>query len=92
LISQYSLAFLFGETMSEAKKTGSSHYKAMKLEPWDVIDEWPIEQQIGYHRGNILKYTMRMGTKDEAIKEITKARHYADKLLEVLHKQNQTDY
>jgi Protein of unknwon function (DUF3310) len=74
--------------MSDAKQTGSSHYKSMLLEPWDVIDTWPIEQQIGYHRGNILKYTMRMGTKDDAVKEITKAQHYCAKLLEVLRKQN----
>lgn len=69
-----------------ANKDGASHYKSMDIEPWDIIDTWPIEQQIGYHRGNILKYTMRMGTKDERLKEAKKAKHYAEKLAEVLEK------
>jgi len=63
---------------------GGSHYREMNVQPWDVIDTWPREQRIGFHRGNALKYLMRMGTKDEQIKEIRKARHYLDKLLEVL--------
>lgn len=65
---------------------GGAHYKQMAIEPWDVIDTWPPEQQIGYHRGNVLKYTMRMGSKDERLKEAKKIRHYADKLIEVLEK------
>ena len=44
-------------------QVGGTHYKDMGVEPWDVIDTWPIEQQIGYYRGNVLKYTMRMGRK-----------------------------
>jgi len=66
------------------KQVGGQHYKKMGVEPWDVVDTWPIEQQIGYYRGGALKYIMRMGTKDEQIQEIGKARHYMDKLIEVL--------
>lgn len=65
----------------------STHYKGMDVEPWDVVDTWPIEQQIGYHRGNLLKYTMRMGSKDERLKEAKKIRHYADKLIEALERE-----
>jgi len=65
---------------------GSKHYKDMTIEPWDVLDTWPIEQQLGYHRGNILKYTMRMGSKDERLKEAKKIKHYAEKLVEVLER------
>lgn len=65
---------------------GGAHYKSLPIEPWDIIDTWPINQQIGYHRGNILKYTMRLGIKDEELKEAKKIRHYADKLIEVLEK------
>jgi hypothetical protein len=46
---------------------------------------------VGYHRGNILKYTMRMGSKDERIKEAKKIRHYAEKLIEVLEKKYGTN-
>ena len=72
--------------MSQARTTqvGGTHYKDMNVQPWDVVDTWPIEQQIGFYRGNVLKYTMRMGTKDESLKEIQKASHYLLKLIEVM--------
>lgn len=72
------------EQPTTARDKGSSHYLGMDIQPWDVIDTWPLEQRIGFYRGNLLKYTMRMGTKDEAHLEIKKADHYAQKLEEVL--------
>lgn len=66
------------------KQVGGTHYKNMGVEPWDVIDTWPIEQQIGAYRAGALKYIMRMGSKDESEKEIGKGIHYLEKLLEVL--------
>jgi hypothetical protein len=68
------------------KQIGGDHYKTMVVQVWDVIDQWPLEQQIGYYRGNALKYTMRMGTKGDSAEEIGKAKHYSEKLLEVLAK------
>ena len=65
-------------------QVGGDHYKTAGVQPWDVVDTWPIEQQIGFHRGNALKYVMRMGTKDENLREIRKAAHYLQKLVEVL--------
>jgi hypothetical protein len=67
-----------------ARSEGAEHYTGMDIQPWDVIDTWPIEQRIGFYRGNLLKYTMRCGSKDAAPAEIKKAAHYAKKLLEVL--------
>jgi nitrous oxidase accessory protein NosD len=66
---------------------GGDHYKNMGVEPWNVVDTWPIEQQIGYYRGGALKYLMRMGTKDESAQEIRKGAHYMQKLAEVLESQ-----
>lgn len=63
---------------------GGDHYKNMGVEPWDVVDTWPIEQRIGYYRGGALKYIMRMGSKDQSPVEIAKGKHYMQKLLEVL--------
>jgi hypothetical protein len=60
------------------KQVGGEHYKSMPIEPWDVIDTWPLEQRIGYYRGGGLKYVMRMGTKDEAPQEIGKGKHYLE--------------
>ena len=70
------------------KQVGGAHYKIMGVEPWDVVDTWPIEQRIGYYRGGALKYVMRMGNKDEASTEIGKGKHYLEKLLEVLNENN----
>lgn len=63
---------------------GGDHYKNMGIEPWDVVDTWPIEQQIGAHRLAVLKYIMRMGSKDEEVQELKKGRHCLDKLIEVI--------
>lgn len=67
---------------------GGNHYKNMGIEPWDVIDTWPIEQRIGFYRGGALKYVMRMGTKDENAQEIRKGAHYMQKLIEVLEERD----
>ena len=66
------------------QQVGGDHYKNMGVEPWDVIDTWPLYQRVGYYRGNALKYLMRMGAKDEAPQEVQKGIHYLEKLLEVL--------
>ena len=67
---------------------GGDHYKNMGVEPWDVVDTWPIEQRIGFYRGGALKYVMRMGTKDENVQEIRKGAHYMQKLIEVLEERD----
>ena len=69
---------------ANAKQVGGEHYKKMGVQTWDVVDTWPIEQQIGYYRGNALKYTMRLGSKDDEIQEAEKGIHYLEKLVEVL--------
>lgn len=81
------------QSFSEAssRQEGGEHYKNSDIEPWDVIDTWPIEQRIGFYRGNLLKYTMRCGLKDAQEIEIKKAIHYAEKLLEVLAEKNQKE-
>lgn len=66
------------------RQVGGTHYKDMGIEPWDVIDTWSLEQRIGAYRAGALKYVMRMGTKDENVKELKKAGHYIEKLVEVL--------
>lgn len=67
------------------RQVGGDHYKAMGVQPWDVVDTWPRDQRIGYYRGGALKYLMRMGSKDESPIEVAKGQHYIQKLLEVLN-------
>ncbi len=66
------------------KQVGGNHYKDMSIQVWDVVDTWPLEQRIGFYRGGSMKYHMRMGSKDDRLKEAQKAAHYAEKLVEVL--------
>ena len=70
---------------ADTRQVGGAHYKGLDVQPWDVIGDWPLDQQIGFYRGNALKYLMRMGTKDERGTEIQKCEHYLQKLLEVLN-------
>lgn len=69
---------------ANAKQVAGDHYTKMDIEPWDVIDTWPLEQRIGFYRGNALKYIMRCGTKDERLQEIKTAAHSVEKLIEIL--------
>lgn len=73
------------------EQMGGDHYKTLGVEPWDVVDSWPLSQRIGFYRGNALKYIMRMGSKDESILEIRKSIHYLQKLIEVLDEQRGED-
>jgi len=66
-------------------QVGGNHYQKMGIQPWQVFDTWPVEQQIGFHRGNAIKYLMRLGSKDEQLQEAKKALQYCQKLIEVLN-------
>ena len=72
------------QNKARTKQYGGDHYKNMGVEPWDVVDTWPLEQRIGAYRHGALKYLMRMGSKDEQLQEIKKCGHYIEKLIEVL--------
>ena len=74
------------------RQVGGDHYKKLAVQPWDVVDTWPIEQQIGYYRGGALKYVMRMGSKDESVQEVSKGLHYLEKLIECLHRQKEESH
>lgn len=69
------------------EQASGSHYTDMPIQPWDVVDTAPIEQQIGFHRHTAISYLMRLGAKGSALEEAQKARHVLDKLIEVLSRQ-----
>lgn len=62
-------------------QVGGDHYKRMPVEPWTIIDTWPLEQQVGFYRGNAVKYMMRAGMKGGWVGDLKKAQHYLDKLI-----------
>lgn len=72
------------KTFASQHQVGGTHYKDLGVEPWDVVDSWPLQQKVGFYRGNALKYLMRIGAKDAAIQEVKKAQHYLQKLIETL--------
>lgn len=69
---------------ADTRQHGGAHYTRMTVQPWNVVDTWPLEQRIGFYRGNALKYIMRLNDKDAPADNVGKAAHYCEKLAEVL--------
>lgn len=66
-------------------QVGGSHYQAMAMQPWDVMEAvLTREEFIGFLKGNVIKYSMRDGRKVDSLHDADKARHYRQKLAEVL--------
>jgi len=59
-------------------QVGGSHYKDRAIQPWDYI----IANDLGFLEANVVKYVTRYKAKN-GIKDLEKARHYLDKLIEV---------
>jgi hypothetical protein len=59
------------------KQVDGEHYK-LEIQPWDYI----TLNRLGYLEGNIIKYVTRHKEKHGA-KDLEKAKHYIDKLIEV---------
>jgi hypothetical protein len=66
-------------------QVGGTHYKDMPIQPWEVMECVLSEQEfIGFLKGNIIKYSMRAGHKGDAKLDLEKAKHYRQKLQEIL--------
>lgn len=59
-------------------QVGGTHYKKHTIQPWDAILDWDL----GFLDGNVVKYIARWQHKD-GIRDLQKARHYLDKLIEI---------
>ena len=68
---------------ADEKQIGGSHYKDMTVQPWAVMKAvlTPEEFQ-GFLKGNIIKYSMRQGKKEDS-DDGNKALHYMQKLKEM---------
>lgn len=64
------------------------YYKSNGLSPIGAFKQGLIskDEYRGFLIGNIIKYTIRAGKKDNAIKDLKKARHYIDFYMELLTK------
>lgn len=59
------------------KQVGGDHYQ-LEIQPWDYI----TLNRLGYLEGNIIKYVTRHKEKN-GMRDLEKAKHYIDKLIEV---------
>lgn len=57
-----------------------SHYTRGSINVWDFIRD----QELGFHRGNAIKYICRAGHKDNEIEDLEKAIHYLQNEIEHL--------
>ena len=71
-------------TTANATQIGGNHYASKAVQPWDAMQAWMSREEFaGYLRGNVIKYMARCNDKG-GIEDVRKARHYIDKLIEVL--------
>ena len=64
------------------KQVGGDHYKDCKIQPVEYIHANGLD----YFEGNVIKYVTRHRTKGEGKKDIEKAIHYAQLILELYYK------
>ena len=70
-------------TSANDLQIGGQHYKEMGVQPWDVMQSvLTHEEFVGFLKGNVVKYSMRVGRKDGS-DDAGKAKHYMMKLAEV---------
>lgn len=65
--------------MDDQKEKVSEHYSTLEIEPFEIIEkDFTLEEQRGFYKGNILKYTLR--DKGQNQKDAVKIQVYAEKL------------
>jgi hypothetical protein len=63
------------------KQVGGNHYKDCGIQPVEYIHA----NKLDYFEGNVVKYITRHRTKGEGEKDIKKAIHYAELILELYY-------
>jgi len=70
------------------QQIGGDHYKQMDIQPWEAMEAWmTTEQFAGFLLGSAIAYLGRFNseaTGKGGVTDIKKARHYLDRLIEVL--------
>ena len=66
------------------EQIGGDHYTSKEIQPWEVMEDWMSAEAFhGYLHGNVIKYMARFRQKN-GVEDLRKARHYLDKLIDVL--------
>ena len=73
----------FNGTRADDLQVSGNHYKDMAVQPWAVMESVLTPEEFrGFLKGNIIKYSLRQGKKQES-DDANKCRHYMMKLKEV---------
>lgn len=73
-----------GSNKADDQQYGGDHYKNMGVQPWKAMEAWMSPEAFaGFLRGNAIKYLARTDKKG-GVEDLKKARHYLDKLIEVV--------
>lgn len=66
------------------EQIGGCHYVTKSVQPWEAMESWMSEEAFkGFIWGNVIKYIARWEDKGGK-QDLEKARHYLDKLLEIV--------
>ena len=68
---------LFSKAFPQSKQIGGSHYKSMKIQPYEFISK----NDLTFFQGNVIKYVCRYKQKN-GIQDLEKVIHYCE--LEIL--------
>ena len=64
-----------------------SHYKSGGIEVIDVIEAFGLN----YRLGNVIKYVLRAGRKDDLLQDLEKAAWYLDREIDKLYEQAEAE-
>lgn len=74
------------------KQIGGDHYASKAVQPWEAMEAWmPREAFVGFLLGSAIAYLARFHTDAPGkggVMDIQKAKHYCEKLIEVLNEGN----
>ena len=72
-------------TTADQQQIGGEHYTSKRIQPWAAMEAWMTPDEFnGFLRGNAIKYLARCNDKG-GIEDVLKARHYINKLIEVMN-------
>ena len=81
VLTSGSVAMITGGNAKDAM-----HYQVGRIQPIELMQDVMTPEQLkGFLRGNIMKYVLRLGYKDDELKEAEKIKAYASMLVDLLN-------
>ena len=76
-------------TTANATQIGGNHYASKAVQPWDAMQAWMSREAFeGFLLGSAIAYLARVNTEGVngkgGLLDVQKARHYCDKLIEIM--------